>query len=461
MLLVIWIIIDLVFFMLLLIRKKVTHEKEKMPQRSIGKVRNLGERLLDTFFMVSWLFPIGLVIYIVMLFIPDILIQKIMEWYKGIFIVALLPIFLAWIKEQTFKIKSIWNISLFVMTIFLSIMGYIIDTDQIEEISQYRVSLNILITIFIVVFFATLLGMRKEKNECHSKKIFQRSIREDLYYRTPRLEINVSDIDLIKSCEKYFSEYMYRYRKIEKLRTIEYVKLMGVHSKLWYKKAARFMKIFLGLSTLIVIIKMGVGITYKLLVLTGLMIGFGVMVGICKHIDKEYLYKIGIRYVYDEWGYYMTCRSGNKFVGRVQLIEVSKYHKYVHSFLDIAALCRAIVFNDKMHEERKICIITRSLGELFTNYTDYNQKKNWVVVIPLWISTLFEFYVTGKVEEKTKVILLDSANERERANIFIFLQSFWADMERKYLQDGISKYVQLFKEELFNCSTETNFLNQK
>lgn len=203
-LLMLWIIVDLAFFMLLLLRKKVTREKEKMPQRSIGKLKNLGERLLDTFFMVSWLFPIGLIIYIVMLFIPDILIQKIMEWYKGIFIVALLPIFLAWIKEQTFKIKSIWNISLLAMTISLSVMGYIIDTNQIEEISQYRVLLNILMTIFIVVFFATLLEIRREKNEYHSKKISQKGIRKDLYHRTPGLEINVSDNDLIKSCEKYF-----------------------------------------------------------------------------------------------------------------------------------------------------------------------------------------------------------------------------------------------------------------
>lgn len=457
----IWIIVDLAFFMLLLLRKKVRNEKETMPQRSISKVRSFGERVLDVFFNISWLFPIGVIIYIVMLFIPDMWIQKIMDWYKGIFIVALFPIFLTWIKEQNFKIKSIWNVSLFALTVFFSIVGYTIDTGKIEEISQYRVLLNMLMTIFIVVFFAALLEMRKERNEYYSKKISKRGIRKDLYHRTPGLEVNVLDIDLIKSCEKYFSEYMDRYGKIKGLCTIEYVKLTGVYSKLWYKKAACFMKIFMVLSTLVVIIKMGFGMENMLLVLVGLMIGFGVMVGICKHIDEKHLYKIGIRYVYDEWGYYMTCRSRNKFVGRVQLIEVSKYHKYVHSFLDIAALCRAIAFNDKMHEERKICIITRSFGELFADYTDYNQKKDWVMVIPLWISALFEFFVTGKVEDKTKVILLDSADKRVSTNIFIFLQSFWADMERKYLQDGISEYVQLFKEELFDCSTETHFSHQE
>lgn len=254
---------------------------------------------------------------------------------------------------------------------------------------------------------------------------------------------------------------MYRYGKIEELQTIEYVNLMGVHSKLWYKKAACFMKLVWVLSTLIVIIKMGTGIKNTLLLLIGLMVGFGVLVSICKHIDEKYLYKIGIRYVYDEWGYYMTCSNRNKFVGRVQMIEVSKYHKYVHSFLDIAALCRAIAFNDKMREKKRIRIITRNLGELFTNYTNDSLKKSWGLVIPLWIAALFEFNITGEIEEKTKAILLDSVDNGGRADLFIFLQSFWADMERRYLKDGISEYVEMFKKELFGCGMETNSLNQE
>lgn len=131
------------------------------------------------------------------------------------------------------------------------------------------------------------------------------------------------------------------------------------------------------------------------------------------------------------------------------MIEKSKFHKYIHSFLDIVALCRAVAVSDKMNGEKKICIITSDLSELFANYSDYKENQNWVMVIPLWIAALFEFYVTDKISDDAKLILLKSVDESVRADISIFLQSFWADIERKELKDGISKYIQLFEEKLY------------
>ena len=74
-----------------------------------------------------------------------------------------------------------------------------------------------------------MLEIRKESKEYYSKKIPKKGIRKDLYYRTPGLVLNVSNVELIKCCEKYFDEYICRYRKIKELRTIEYVNLEGVH----------------------------------------------------------------------------------------------------------------------------------------------------------------------------------------------------------------------------------------
>ena len=68
------------------------------------------------------------------------------------------------------------------------------------------------------------------------------------------------------------------------------------------------------------------------------------------------------------------------------------------------------------------------------------------MVIPLWIAALFEFYVTGEVETEIKKILLKSVDESVRADISIFLQSFWADMERKGLKNGVLDYLKLFKD---------------
>ena len=55
----------------------------------------------------------------------------------------------------------------------------------------------------------------------------------------------------------------------------------------------------------------------------------------------------------------------------------------------------------------------------------------------------------GEISDDAKLILLKSVDESVRADISIFLQSFWADIERKELKDGISKYIQLFEEKLY------------
>lgn len=448
-LLILWFVIDVLFLIALLLRGQLTKHQNKMWQRSIEREKSLGERVLDIVSEASSLAPMIFFIFIVIYIIPDIMIQKLLEWYRGIFIAALFPVFFSWIKDKNINIRSAWKWILICLAIFSSMLGNFIDLENVEEIAQYRYVLNVFITMFVVTFIVALYEMRKESNKYYSKRLPKKGIRKDLYYRTPGLMVNVSDVELIRYCERYFDEYICKYRKMKDLRTIEYVNLAGMYRKLWYKKAANFMKIFVVINIFIVVIGMKFGISYKQLGIIGLIFVFGVMVSICKHIDLECLYKIGIRYVYDEWGYYLTCARRSKFVGDVQMIAVSKFHKYVYSFLDIVALCRAVAFIDKLSGEKKICIITRNLSELFTNYTNYEQEKSWIMVIPLWIAALFEFYVTGGVEEEVKKILLKSADESVRADISIFLQSFWADMERKKLTNGILDYLRLFKAELY------------
>lgn len=67
----------------------------------------------------------------------------------------------------------------------------------------------------------------------------------------------------------------------------------------------------------------------------------------------------------------------------------------------------------------------------------------------LWAAVLFEFYITGKISDDAKDVLMKSADESVRADVSIFLQSFWADIERKEFKEGISKYIQLFEEKLY------------
>ena len=449
-LLIMWFVIDVVFFILLLLRKKLTYTQKRMLQRSIETTKSLGEKLVDYFMSFLLFVLIGLMVYLIIYLIPNPVVQKIMEWYTMIFVVALLPVFLGWSMEHNTSIKSVWNVLPSVSAILLSIVGYFFDSAKVEEVIQYRVLINILLTIFVMFLGVALFETRKEKNAFYSKNISRKGIRNDLFYRTPRLMLSGSNIELIKACEKHFNEYIYRFRKIAKLHKIEYVNLGEVYRKLWYFKSTRFMKQFVVVSIIIVAVFLKCQNSYKIFVVIGLIIGFGVLIDIYKNVDVEFLYKIGIRYVYGEWGYYLTYEDKDKFVGTVQIIEASKYHKYVHSFLDIAALCRAVAFCDKLNGDKKICIITKNLVELFENYSEYGKEKNWSMVLPVWIAALFEFSVTGSIEEKTKRTLLKSVDESVKSNICIFLHSFWADMERKELKDGIWDYIQLFEDTLYN-----------
>lgn len=448
-LLIVWFVIDVVLCLLLLRREQVTKYPNKMWKRSIEKVKRLNERVLEALEEFGLLILLCAFIYGIIYYIPDIGIQKLLEWYQGIFIVVLFPMLFNWFKGNNFGVKSKGIGSLLVLAIFINIVGTLIDTEKVEVVVQYRSELSVLITIFLVVLFVALYRMGKENNKYYSKRLPKKGIRKDLYYRTPRLMVNVSDVELVRCCERYFDEYICQYKKMKNLQMMEYVNLTGVHRKLWYEKAARFMKIFVAATIFIMIISLKFGTTYKLLWVIVFLFVFWVLISIYKHVDLECLYRIGIRYAYDDWGYYLTCTGKDKFVGDVQIMAVSKFHKYVYSVLDIAALCRAVAFNDKMSGENRICIITRNLGELFTNYTDYEQRKNWIMVIPLWIAALFEFYVAEDVEQKTKEILLKSADESVRADIDIFLQSFWADMEKKELKNGILDYLKLFKDNLY------------
>jgi len=450
-LVMIWSVIDSVLFLLILppFRKQVAKYTNEPPKRSIESEKNSWEKMLDFLSEISLLFPLSLFLYIVVHFIPDTCIQIILNWYIG-FWGSLVPVILDWIVEKRFKVDSFWTYSLILLAVLFSIVGYGIDVENIETIAQYRESLDLLLTIFLIVFFDTFKKVIKDSNKCKLKRLSTTSIRVDLYNRTPGLIVNIENMELIKYCEKYFNEYMYRYRKIKSVCTVEYVNLMEVHRELWYAKMARFTKVFIGISSFMVVLNIFIGSSISAFGVISLIVVFCALIKMYKYIDIDYLYKIAIRYAYDEWGYYLSWKDGDKYVGTVQILDLSKYHKYVHSFLDVVALCRAVAFNDKMNEGcNKISIISRNLSDLFMNYTDGDEEKNWEMFLPLWQAALFEFDVTNGIGAEVKIVLNMVSDESVRFDISIFLQSFWADIQRKKLEDGVSDFVQLFETELY------------
>ena len=94
-LLMMWFVIDMVLLLILPFRKTVTKYENVMRRRSIESVKSLGARLMDVLSKIFLLIPVGLIVYILIHIVPDMIIQKLLEWYKGIFIVALFPLLFA------------------------------------------------------------------------------------------------------------------------------------------------------------------------------------------------------------------------------------------------------------------------------------------------------------------------------------------------------------------------------
>ena len=133
-----WIAIDAVLLIILIIRKNVANYDNVMHKRSIESVKSMGMRVMDALLKILLLIQVELIIYVLMCFISNTIIQKLLEWYKGIFIVALFPLLFTWVKGKKINIKLIWNSCLTVLAITFSIIGYMIDTQDIKAISKYR-----------------------------------------------------------------------------------------------------------------------------------------------------------------------------------------------------------------------------------------------------------------------------------------------------------------------------------
>ena len=83
-----------------------------------------------------------------------------------------------------------------------------------------------------------------------------------------------------------------------------------------------------------------------------------------KSVDLSSLEIIVAIYNYDLWGYFIKTNKKVKFIGTVQLLELTKYHVYVHSMLDVAALCRAVAYSDMHNENKMIQFVSKNFNDL-------------------------------------------------------------------------------------------------
>ncbi|MBU5314512.1 hypothetical protein KQI38_21040 [Tissierella carlieri] len=425
-------------------RNKINKQSHEVWKRTIATNKSRVEVFLSKFKEIIICIVIGIFAYSFLNILSDAVIQALMQFWQVVFVVAFLPIIMTWIQDKNSKIKTKWHTLLLLIGLVVSIVSYFIDIESIEDIEHYKMCLAILLSVFFAVLVLSLFKVISNNQIKPLNRPFN-SIRKDLFYRTTNLDIrNIDNIELSKMCEQYFDRYLGCYKKIIHIERIEYVSLLGRYRGLWYKRAEIIMKNVFVLSALILFIRLLIGFKITSIINVAVMLLFYVNVIILKNIDKEYLYKIGITYFYSKWGYCLYYQDDCKFVGDVQLIENSKYHKYVHSVLDIAALCRAAVYYDKYNKTEKIKTISRDFYELFDNYaTDIN--SNWIKILPLWIISLFEFSTFGELSQDIIIKLgqcCKSKSERQAINMFLF--SCWVDMTRQMPGEKVNNFISHF-----------------
>lgn len=412
----------------------------------------MWEKMLDYFSNMLLLIPVFVLAYIITIKIPGNAFIYFARFYIGFFAVPIFQVSLNWYKEENIISISLWK-NIFTVILFCTgILLYCVDAEKGEILTQHRNILDYTISMFFTFLLMVIYQSVKEYKMRKSTKLNSKKIRTDLCNRTPELDISITDTELIRYCERFFYKYIDRYKKIQQVDAIEHVNLMGVRQESWYGKAACYMKDVVCISIFGVFCSVKAESIFKICIIIVLIILFLFLINLFKHVDKTCLNKIAIRLFFYEWGYYLTWGEENKYVGSLEKFVFSKYQKYVYSFLNIAAFCRAIAYTDQISikEENRISMISRNLSDLYINYTE-QEEKNWVMYLPLWQVALFEYDVTRMISLETKVVLnrVVEATGEKRPYIFIFLQSFWADIKRKKIEDGISDFVLLFEKELF------------
>ena len=447
----IWCGIVITLILAIRLRKLILKGQGNMQQRSLESGTTLDEYFFPIISLSAKCIGIAVVSYVMLLFMSNYVIQIFLNWYTRIYIAVLLPTVLTWINKNVIVGFNYTNLVQLAIMTSLNIVNEILDISTVKQIGAHRTILNIWIVICIVSFFSLLFDMRDKRKKNFYKRLPKSGIRKDLYCRTSKLDVDVSSTKLARYCERYFDTYLKIYQKLKRLCSVEYVTLEGAAIKIWYRRVARVIRWAIDGSLFIILIECIQGMWGSAFETFLIILAFRGVVFIYKLCNlQQLLYTITIRTAYDVWGYYLVSEKGEKFVGTVQMIDRTKYHRYVHAFLDIAALCRAVAAQDEATKKCDICIIAQNMRELFVGYTDYEENPQWTMVIPLWIATLFEFKVTKEIHMDEKKVLIKCCKKNTWPNIEIFLQSFWADMEKKDLQNGIADFIQEFKTELFN-----------
>ena len=438
----IWKILDIFAIILLvsIFRKKFIPNNEEVRKRSVAEEKGWKEKVL---ILIE-----GLAIYCpLLIFIIDIIAMIDFNVFVvgTISIVTLImPKIYEDLDKTDINVGRIIKIIVILTMIFISTFVQIGNIGDLD-LENYRT----LIEIVSLICFTLFLTIEREKRRENSKKYMMGTIRKDLYNRSPLLEISSSYQQLDEICQHYFLKYKKNYLKIakrEKIKLVEYANIAKVNKEYWFKPAIWNWKIFWLVNVLITVVMCIVNQDDSWGYILIWEIFFISCFKFLKSVDLSSLEIIVAIYNYDLWGYFIKTNKKVKFIGTVQLLELTKYHVYVHSMLDVAALCRAVAYSDMHNENKMIQFVSKNFNDLYNEY--FEDDENWVAILPVWIAAMFEFKVVQNINSDVKKTLNKYLCSEERNELTAFLESFWKDMMRTKNNDKTIEECQRFINEI-------------
>lgn len=447
-----WFVVEGVVFILSFasFRKKIGTKPSKVWRRVLYVKKSKMDYVSNIFLEIVIWFAIGGIVYaIFMLVLSESTVLEILKNSHGLLGATILPTLIE--KMLSDEKKSQSNFDRFIIlliTVSIGVIAYCCEYKYswIEDAYEMWILLLALtIAAFIEFLIKKITGFNGVQINVDCNKL-----RKDLYYRSSRINVDASEVELAKLCENLFSQFMRKYLKLHNLCRIEFVNIYGMYKDNWYNRAAKIMKKIIIASVCVLILYIIFLPSVKIIFLSFLIVAFLLNIEKLKKIDSTYLYRLAIRYFYDEWGYCLYYQDKCKFVGMTQLLKLSKEHSLIYALLDIAALCRYVCVTDKS----KIHIVTENICELIYQYgEEMHPVENEIAILPLQIAAFFEYVATGQIDKSVKRKLryyYTDTDKSWRINTFLF--SFWVDMTREMPNEQIGSLLIKFTEKI--CESE-------
>lgn len=293
----------------------------------------------------------------------------------------------------------------------IGVYNYLDPTGLLTSLCEKQTNLISLILLAGIILLSVIKKVMKATQWLQSfkPKLFGFN-HKDLFYLIPEpRDTEFSAFDLVHNFEKKYDKFLFRYSK-KSISCFEFITMEGTQ-KYRYKWAMRARKHVLRVVVLIVLLDslyLAIVPTDKTILYSALFLCASAILLFIERVKASYrvpysgkkeklsmlLDYIFIRYIYSTWGFYIVSRHKEKFVGEVQLLSISKWHRMTHSILDISALIRLAAYKDKFENTDIMSMMGESMCAMFLDSSDNN---TWWTNAPVYVFVLFYYWVHNEI----------------------------------------------------------------